>query len=249
MTWLAAALAALAVLLAGPVPGRLAGSAAALRRPGPAVLAWQCVGAASGLAGIGALLAYGHSGGPLAGAGRVGAAGLAAYLVAVTGVVLVRTVRRRRAHRELLDLVAAPLPAVPGGRVLDSPAATAYCLPGRRGRVVLTSSAVDRLSPAALRAVVAHERAHLAQRHDLVRLPFAAWQAAWPFLPGARMARASVDLLVEALADDAARRREGASALASALCSVALTGERVSGDSLGTRVRLARLGRGGAPVG
>ena len=35
----------------------------------------------------------------------------------------------------------------------------------------------------AFAAVVAHKRAHLNQRHDLVVLPFVAWQTALPFLP------------------------------------------------------------------
>jgi Zn-dependent protease with chaperone function len=109
---------------------------------------------------------------------------------------------------------------------------------------VLTS-AVLALEPAALSAVLAHERSHLAQRHDLVTLPFAAWQAALPFLPAARTARVAVALLVEALADDAARARVGAGPLAAALRTVALAQAPCDAGgpgALDVPIRLARLG-------
>jgi hypothetical protein len=43
-----------------------------------------------------------------------------------------------------------------------------YCVPSLRHRVVLTTGAVAALEPRQLRAVIAHERAHLWGRHDLV---------------------------------------------------------------------------------
>jgi Zn-dependent protease with chaperone function len=219
---LAVALALVAALLAGPVPGWLAGSAAALRHPGPALLAWQAIGAGTGLAAIGSAFALAASGSPVAGVGLVTGVALAGYLVAVTAWVTVRTLVRRRNHRGLLDLVATPIAALPGGRLLESGTPMAYCLPGLRPRTVLTSAALARLSPAAVDAVLAHERTHLAQRHDLVTLPFAAWRAALPFLPATRTAGVTVALLVEALADDTARARVGATPLADALRTVAL---------------------------
>ena len=126
---LAVALALLAVLLAGPVPGWLAGSAAALRHPGLALLAWQAVGAGTGLAAVGAALVLGGSGSPVATVGLVAGVALAGYLLAVTAWVTVRTVARRRSHRGLLDLVGTPIAALPGGRLLDSrtPMASAPC--------------------------------------------------------------------------------------------------------------------------
>ena len=226
MIALAAVLALLAAVLAGPVPVWLAGSAAALRHPGPALLAWQAIGAGTGLAAVGAalVLAAGAArGSPLAVAGLVAGVALAGYLVAVTAWVTVRTLVRRRSHRGLLDLVGTPIAALPGGRLLDSRTPMAYCVPGLRPRTVVTSAVLARLAPAAVDAVLAHERTHLAQRHDLVTLPFAAWQVALPFLPAARTARVAVALLVEALADDAARARVGAAPLADALRTVALT--------------------------
>jgi Zn-dependent protease with chaperone function len=232
------ALLVLAALLLWPVPAVLARSRAALRHPAPALVAWQAVGLASGLALIGAGVAYGLTG-PLWMAGV--AAVFAAYLLAVAARVSVATLRRRRRHRAVLDLVGTPWPALPGGRLLDSPTAMAYCLPGLRPRMVVTSAAVQGLSPRALDAVVAHESAHLQQRHDLVVLPFVAWQTALPFLPGARTARVAVALLVEALADDAARSRIGAEPLGEALRAVGLAGSADYPALPNVEVRLARL--------
>jgi Zn-dependent protease with chaperone function len=189
-------------------------------------------------------LALAASGSPLAAAGLAGGLALAAYLVAVSAWVTARTLARRRSHRGLLDLVGTPIAALPGGRLLESGTPMAYCVPGLRPRTVLTS-AVLALEPAALSAVLAHERSHLAQRHDLVTLPFAAWQAALPFLPAARTARGAVTLLVEALADDAARARVGAAPLAAALRIVALAQapcDAGAHGALDVPIRLARLG-------
>ncbi len=246
-------LAVLGVVLIWPVPSLLARSVLALRHPVAALLLWQAVGLGTGLSAVGAGIAYwlSHRSGPSLAVG-VAAVAVALYLLAVMITVTVRTLARRRRHRMVLDLVGTPLPALPGGRVLDSAmlvdsaTAMAYCLPGLRPRVVVTSAVFRDLTPGALAAVVAHERAHLDQRHDLVVLPFVAWQAALPFLPGARTARAAVALLVEALADDTACDQVGPRPLGEALRAVALSGAPSDMDSGESRpsveVRLARLG-------
>lgn len=255
MSAVALLLAATTAALLWPVPVLLARSPVALRHPVAALLLWQAIGLASGLAAVGTGVAFGlgvTAPDPLRYAALGGATGLGAYLLAVAGWVTVRTVAQRRRHRRMLDLVSTPLPALPGGRVLDASAVLAYSLPGLRPRLVLTSGAIAGLSPDALAAVLAHERAHLDQRHDLVVLPFVAWQASFPFLPGARTARAAVALLVEALADDAARASVGPEALGEALGSVAMLsgppGAGVDDPDVGPAlaVRLARLGTAAA---
>jgi hypothetical protein len=85
--------------------------------------------------------------------------------------------------------------------------------------------------------VLAHERAHLTARHDLVLEAFTVLHDAFPRWVSSGRALAEVRLLAEILADAAARRRHGARALARAL--VALT------DSPAPRVALAA----GGPVG
>ena len=83
----------------------------------------------------------------------------------------------RRALRELVrqDLVATRNPLLPGTRVVDHDLPLAYCLPGLRPRVVLSRGVLDLLREDEVRAVLAHEDAHVVQRHDLVVLPFAAF--------------------------------------------------------------------------
>jgi Zn-dependent protease with chaperone function len=155
-------------------------------------------------------------------------AGLLAWLAGVLVYRFFVTSWLRSRHREILDLVAEPWPEQAGGRVLAHPEAVAYCLPGTAARVVLSSGAMDVLDKAELAAVVAHERAHLAERHDLVVLPFAAWVTALPWLPGVRRARIAVATLVEMLADDRA-------------CAVC--------DRAALATAVARVGSSGAPVG
>jgi len=231
-----------ALVLLWPTP-RLLGSARwPPLSPVPALMLWQAIGLATGLAavGAGAVYALGALGDSLPhallawwrnpsavrnlSAGRwvalVGSALLAGYLLAVAAATTARTLRTRRRHRQLLDLAAGPLSASAApryGRVLDSAIAMAYCLPGLRPRLVVTSGALNTLSEPELGAVLLHERAHLSQRHDLVVLPFVAWSAALPFLPGTREARVAVALLIEMLADDVARTQVGAEPLTGAL--------------------------------
>jgi Zn-dependent protease with chaperone function len=228
----AAALAVLAAALAWPVPAALERARWPRRDPLVALVCWQAVGLAGGLSMIGALLVHGLS--PWAGSlpaalgavltGRPAAdpvrgdhwaaltvaAVLAAELLGVLLLSAVRTSRTRRRHRALLELVVRPAgdgsAAPPDARLLDSPALVAFCVPGARPLLVLSSGMVAELDEAQLVAVVAHERAHLRERHHLLLLPFVAWEAALPVLPAAGRAQAAVRSLVEMRADDVALR-------------------------------------------
>ncbi len=221
----AAALAVLAALLAWPVPALLGRARWPGRDPLVALVCWQAVGLAGGLSIIGALLVHGlapwgHSlpeawwswvrgepaGDPVRGDHWVTmtlAAVLALELVGVLALSWFRTARARRRHRELLELVVAPGVA-PDTRLLEHPAPVAFCIPGARPLLVLSSGMVAELDEAELAAVVAHERAHLRERHHLYLLPFVAWEAALPVLPAAGRAHAAVRELVEMRADDVA---------------------------------------------
>ena len=68
-----------------------------------------------------------------------------------------------------------------------------------------------------LAAVLAHERAHLRERHDLVLLPFTALRRAFPRSSTCTDAHRAVALLVEMLADDRALRGRPTRELVSAL--------------------------------
>src|ERR687895_658716 len=218
----------LGVLLAEPVSRSLARAHWPARDPVGALLVWQAIGLAGGLALLGSGIVYGLSplGPTLPSALRtatdaltegelpdlglthvlalLAALALALRLVGVLLAVTVRTLRARQRHRDLLDLLATPWPDVPHARVLDHPLPVAYCLPGLRSRLVVSAGVLDALEPPAVKAVLAHEQAHLRERHDLVVLPFVAWGATAPFVRGMVCAQVAVAALVEMRADDVA---------------------------------------------
>jgi hypothetical protein len=230
------------VALAEPVSRALARAGWPARDPVGGLLVWQAVGLAGGLALLGAGVVYGLApfGRSLVPAlGGVGtawntghapdgmrvdhvlallvAALLAARLLGVLVAVTTRTLLARRRHRGLLDVLGTPWPAVPGARVLDHPLPVAYCLPGLRSRLVLSAGVLDTLDPHQVRAVLAHERAHLRERHDLVVLPFVAWGATAPFVRGMVCAQLAVAALIEMRADDVATARTCVAELTGAL--------------------------------
>jgi Zn-dependent protease with chaperone function len=205
---------------------------------------WQALGLASGLAAVGTLIGLavpGSSGGVVRAALRLGAlfpfrvdgtstvilalrlaclaAGLALLgslcwvLVAASAAAL----QARRRQRALLTLLAHGDPKVPGALVVDYPTAAAYCLPGLRSQIVVSVGTLKLLGRGELAAVLAHERAHLRERHDLVLLPFTALRRAFPRSATCTDAHHAVALLVEMLADDRALRARSARELVSAL--------------------------------
>jgi Zn-dependent protease with chaperone function len=251
-----------AALLAAVAMGSVLGASALVqarwprRSPAAAILLWQALGLAGGLAAVGTLVGLGLPGGS---AGvvhsvlhpatilRVGAlfrappvlgpfgslptvlvvfrmtclaAGLALFaslcwvLVAASAAAL----QARRRQRALLALLAHGDPKVPGALVVDYPSAAAYCLPGRRsGIVVVSVGTLELLGRGELAAVLAHENAHLRERHDLVLLPFTALRRAFPRSAMCAEAYRAVALLVEMLADDRAVRSRPTRELVSAL--------------------------------
>ncbi|GAA4094673.1 M56 family metallopeptidase [Nonomuraea soli] len=209
------------------------------RAPRVAILLWQALGVAWGLASVGALLAYavqpydqGVLQGLVAFAGGGSPSGswdlphllaliaglsLLAVLIAVTVSAGVQTLRARRRHRMLLALIAREDPEIPGVRVLDHPSAAAYCVPGWNSEVVVSAGTMELLSQDELAAVLAHEAAHVRERHDLVLLPFGALRAALPWSKVVAEAQSQVELLIEMAADDWARRHVSPRRLATAL--------------------------------
>ena len=211
------------------------------RSPAAAILLWQALGLAAGLAAVGAFVAIGVSG-AAPGAGVVGGvtasvrrlaygqpfaphqswfliglrlaalvAGFALF-TALCGMLVMAfadAVGARRRQRELLALLAHGDPKVPGALVVDHPAAAAYCLPGIRSQIVVSVGTLDLLAPAELTAVLAHERAHLRARHDLVLIPFTSLRRAFPRSWVVTQASRTVALLVEMMADDHALRVRG----------------------------------------
>jgi Zn-dependent protease with chaperone function len=273
----AAALAALAFLLAWPVPALLGRARWSVRDPLVALVCWQAIGLAGGLSIIGALLVHGlapwgHSlpeagwtvliGRPAADPVRGDhwvaltlAAVLAVELLGVLVLSWARVTRTRRRHRALLELVVQPAPAG-DTQLLEHPAPVAFCIPGARPLLVLSSGMVAELDDAQLAAVVAHERAHLRERHHLLLLPFVAWKAALPLLPAAERAHDAVRELVEMRADDVAlhslpgtRRRTLAEAIVAAAGGAGgVPSGALAVTGAGVRSRVVRLLEPPAPL-
>ena len=174
-----------------------------------------------------------------------GAAAAGAVIVRVTYCLAVdRAVaaRSRRAQVNVLALIARPHLHY-DALVVDHGAAAAYCLPGRLRQVVLTSAALLALDHNQLLAVLAHERAHLRGRHDLILAAADALQHAFPRVTAFRTARRELGRLVEMLADDSAARHSDRTTVATALVRLAEHGLTpaaalgAGGESAPSRVR------------
>ncbi|WP_072312854.1 M56 family metallopeptidase [Agrococcus sp. Marseille-P2731] len=232
LVWAAALLWLASLLLAWPVPVWLSRAEWPMRSPVLALLVWQGVGLAGGFAMIGALALTGLAAAPalperLAHPWVVLLPALlfAVYLLTHLGVTIVQVTRQRHRHLSLLDLLSAPHPTRARTRVLDDAVPVAYCLPRGAGSVtVLSQGLLDRLDADELVAVIAHERAHVEQRHDILLLAFRAWRSALPWFPVAALADAEVAALVEMLADDHARREVRDEVLARAILQVGASG-------------------------
>lgn len=266
----------LALLLVGPVPALLARADWPLRAPRAAVVLWQAIAIAAVLSAFSAgvatssrLLMPGPDGRPtstiLGSLDRLGWP-LWTFYTAVSAVTLlvglrltvtvlrvaIGTRQRRARHRMLVDLVGvsdgAPAVRTSGLRILQVMQPLAYCLPGVRSRVVLSSGALQALSDTELAALLCHERAHLRARHDLVLEAFTAVHSAFPRLVRSASALDAVRLLVELLADDAAVRVAGAPPLARALvacASATIPAGALAAGGPSTVLRVQRLsGRG-----
>lgn len=128
--------------------------------------------------------------------------------------------RDRRRVRDALALVSRQDLAL-GATLVDADIAAAYCLPGRRGRIVLTTGAVRALEEDELAAVIAHERAHLRERHHLAVATASGLARAFPLIPLFATAAAEVARLVELRADDAAAGETDHVSVAAALVTLA----------------------------
>jgi beta-lactamase regulating signal transducer with metallopeptidase domain len=219
-----------AAVAAGSIPAATALASARwpARSPAAAIILWQALGLGWGLAAVGVLAGIGarsdQSGVALSalatavrgvrGDGPAGLAGLLRLSFVCASLILflllcwvlvaaaTTVLRARRRQRDLLSLLGRGDPKVPGALVVDHPVAAAYCVPGLRSAIVISAATLDLLDQAELATVLAHERSHLRERHDLVLLPFTALLRAFRWSPVVRKAAGSVALLLEMLADD-----------------------------------------------
>jgi hypothetical protein len=267
-----------AVAMAILAPWALRRSAWTRQAPALGILAWQASSAAVLIAAIlaGTVLAvptlpittdladwlgacslalrerYATPGGAAtATAGVIVAAAIMLRLVSCLAVGWFRVTRTRRSLRANLALLASQ-GTQPGVWVVEHPEPAAYGLPGREGRVVVSRGAIEALDGQQLAAVLAHERAHLGDRHDLVLVTANALRRGFGIVPLFRWAETEIADLVEMRADDAALGSVGRRTLAGAL--VALAGARHPAGSLGVGgslavVRVRRLAAPGRSLG
>jgi Zn-dependent protease with chaperone function len=242
----AGVLAFLAFVLLGPATAALDDRRWIERVPKTGVLLWQAVGVAGALSAIGAGLAVGvaryHTGffsgvselthdvvrgRILSGLGVPEAVGLtlavdaAIVLVAVMVVAVVRILRSRARHRQILDLIALDSRCGRGTVTLEDARAAAYYIPGLRPRIVVSTGTLQILDDDELAAVLAHERGHAQERHGLVLLPLLAASDILRWVPYMRRAPRAVAGLLEFAADDYAAKHESPRLLASALIRMA----------------------------
>lgn len=236
-------LAVLAVTLALASPHALVDRMWAIRAPRVGVAVWLLTLAAAGAAAVGVTIAavvplLHHLGGvrellhrcpeffdavrshpayvALAATGWAGAVAFAA--AAVRAVTEQLRTLRHDALRHRLALVAA------GQRdrrlaVVPSAESAAWSVAVDGGYVVVTTAAVRSLSEDELRAVVAHEAAHLRGRHHLLIALLRAASKALP-CPLTKVAVREVGVLLEMRADDVAAQRHRRATVAAALLRV-----------------------------
>lgn len=147
---------------------------------------------------------------PTAVLGPAALLGLGAFafgaLVFCAGTVACSVLRQWRLLRTARSYAAARVPAAGDLSVVDDDRADAYALPGRPGRIVVTSGMLRVLDPAEREALFAHERAHLAGRHHYF---LGAAELAAQCHPALRRVRGAIALAAERTADEAAALATG----------------------------------------
>lgn len=150
---------------------------------------------------------------------------LLTHLLRTAAASAARVRRVRRDQREALALV---------GEVdehytrVHSEDVFAFCLPGRGGRIVISTAAERELDDVQLAAVLAHERAHLRGRHHVLVQVTHVMARAIPLAP-LRLLHQQSRTLVEMVADDRACRVTSREALVGALLRLS---SRVPGPEL-----------------
>jgi Zn-dependent protease with chaperone function len=173
----------------------------------------------------------------------------AAVVLRAAGFVARELYHERRDRREHAALVAAT--GRPGDElgvaIVDHDAPAVYCLPRGPYQIVISAGALAALTPEQLRAVLAHERAHLRRRHHVILALAVALARAFPRVPLLSQAPSQLAVLAEMAADDAAARRHRGDDLAAALVVLARAGAQPATLAASGPEAIARLQRLLAP--
>jgi beta-lactamase regulating signal transducer with metallopeptidase domain len=158
-------------------------------------------------------------------AGLLAAVAVVLWAAGCVACGLRRSQRDQREHAALVAATGRPGDE-PDVTIVDHDAPAVYCLPCGRHQIVISAGALAALTPAQLRAVLAHERAHLRGRHHVILALATALARAFPRVPLLSQAQPQLALLAEMAADDAAIRRHRRDDLAAALVALATAGAR-----------------------
>ncbi len=173
---------------------------------------------------------------------------VAAVLVVALATRVVQVAARRGRALLCAHRLAAALPAHGGElAVIDADARQALAVPGRPGRIVVTTGMLRSLDAGQRRALLAHERAHLTRGHHWHQSAAALAVAANPLLG---RVPAALELACERWADEEAAAVSTRSTVAAALTRVAPTA-RVGPSvvlAAGTGDVAARIGALNAPA-
>lgn len=169
---------------------------------------------------------------------------LGAVIAAAFSTLAVQGRRVRRAMRRAVETTAGSA-RVQDAHLVPGTSASAFCIPGRRPLVVITSPTLDVLGSREIDAVLDHEREHLRRRHAL-QITWA--EAVTSILARAGVLRryaAEVRRLAELAADDAASARHGRRVVATALLAMSTHGgsATVGGLALAERHTAERIRR------
>jgi Zn-dependent protease with chaperone function len=230
---------AISLWLALPVSWVTAVVMAVVAAAAPFPLSWPGAGP-----GRGRVLA----GPPVPGGGTIAVAGLAlaAAVVLRAGWCLAgehyRGWRGRREHAALVAATGCPGPER-DVVILEHDAPAVYCLTSGRDRIVVSAGALAALTPEQIRAVVAHERAHLRCRHHAMLILARGLARAFPGVPLLAQAEGQLGVLAEMTADDTAARGHRRDDLAAALVILAGAGPRPAALTAGGPAAMIRLER------
>ncbi|MCT1548999.1 M56 family metallopeptidase [Brevibacterium casei] len=148
-----------------------------------------------------------------------------ALLVGVSAQLMRRARRARNAARLVLrDAHRRQLHGF-AVSVVDARETFALTFPHRHGGIIVSTGALDALDHDELLAVLAHEHAHLRQRHHLISAIISSLAAFLRWVPVVRAAADALPHYLEIAADNEARRHAGTPALVSALIKL---GERAA---------------------
>ncbi|BBY96475.1 hypothetical protein MGALJ_61440 (plasmid) [Mycobacterium gallinarum] len=159
--------------------------------------------------------------------GRIGTVALAIsgpLALCIVGIRVGRSIAGLRArsheHAHAARIIGRPT-GHPNMVVIEAARRAAYCVVGRPNAIVVTSAAMSSLDRSQLKAVLAHEDAHIAGRHHHILMVLRALSTTLPRLPLFAIANDSVAELLEMCADDAAARKVGTRPLLDGLLTLA----------------------------